>query len=119
MTDYKWIINFILPIGLMIYGALYKYKDLKKTSVFLGYKTTRALLSQETWEYANKRVGNIWINLGALYTIFVGLYLLLAPSAREKLSLVVFAVGVAIILYTFFTVDKELEEKFDVEGKAK
>ena len=119
MSSYKFVINFILPIGLMIYGALYKFKALKKTSVFLGYKTTRTLLSQETWEYANKRVGNIWINLGALYTVFVGLYLFLVPSAREKLSVVVFAVGLAIVLYTFFTVDKELDEKFDEEGKAK
>lgn len=119
MVSYKFVINFVLPIGLIIYGFLYKYKAYKKPGVLLGYKTNRALLSQETWEYANKRVGGIWINLGAFYTIFVGIYLLIVPSAREKLSVVVFAVGLFIVFYTFFTVDKELAEKFDDAGEPK
>lgn len=119
MVDYRFLMNLILPIGLIIYGYLYKYKTYKKLSKFFGYKITRAQLSQEAWEYANKRAGNIWINLGGLYTIFAGLYLLIFPSARENLSVVLFAIGLIIILYTFFTVDKELREKFDDNGEPK
>lgn len=119
MEGRKWIINFVLPLGLIIYGYLYKHKASKKVSKFFGYKTARTQLSQETWEYANIRVGNIWIKLGAFYTIFTMLILLVFPSQREKLSLIVFIVGVIVTLYPFSLIENELKEKFDEKGELK
>lgn len=119
MTNLRWVINFVLPIGLIIYGFLYKHVAYKKIGIILGYKTAAAKMSQDTWEYANKRVGDMWMKYGVYYTIFVGLFLLISKSAREKLSIVVFAVGLFIILYTFSLVDKELKEKFDEKGEPR
>lgn len=119
MEGRRWLINFVLPIGLIIYGYLYKYKTYKKVSKFFGYKTARTQLSKETWKYANQRVGDIWIKLGGLYFIFTALILLIFPSERNKLSLIVFIVGVGVTLYPFFLIENELKEKFDDKGEPK
>lgn len=119
MLEYKWVINFILPLGLIIYGFLYKYKASKKVSKFFGYKTARTQLTQETWEYANVRVGNIWMKSGALYTVLVGLVLLIFPSQRDGLSVILFVIGIIVTLYPFSKIEKELRERFDDEGEPK
>lgn len=119
MAGKTWIINFVIPIGLIIYGYLYKYQASKKVSKFFGYKTARTQLSQDTWEYANKKVGDIWIKSGAIYTAFVGVFLLVFPSQRVKLSLVVVLVGLLVALSPFSAVEKELKEKFNDKGEPK
>ncbi len=119
MTDYAWIVSLILPLGIVIYGYLYKNVASKKLNYFFGYKTERTQLSKETWEYANKRVGSIWIKLGALYTATVVVMLALFPSQRSKPSFLVIALALIVSIIPFPIVQGELKEKFDEDGKQK
>lgn len=119
LADYRWVINFIMPLGLILYGYLYKNKASKKVSNFFGYKTARTQISQKTWEYANKRVGEIWIKLGIGFTAFVAILLLLVPSQREKPSFIVIALAIILSITPFPIVEKELKVKFDNKGEPK
>ncbi len=119
LTGFKGMINLILPIGFIIYGFVYYKFASKKLSNFFGYKTEKTQLSQETWEYGNKRVGEIWMKLGALYTLIVlGLFIVM-PSTREKASIIVVIMALIVSFVPFSLVEKEIKEKFDEEGKAK
>lgn len=117
MKNYIWIISLILPLGIVLYGYLYKNVASKKLSYFFGYKTARTQLSKETWEYANKRVGDIWMKLGGIYTVVVIILLILFPSQREKPSFLVIALALIISMIPFPIVEKELKEKFDSKGE--
>ena len=119
LTGFKGMINLILPIGFIIYGFLYYKFASKKLSNFFGYKTSKTQLSQETWEYGNKRVGEIWMKLGGLYTLIVLLLFLIMPSTREKASIIVVILALVVSFVPFSIVEKEIKEKFDEEGKAK
>lgn len=117
MKNYTWIINSILPLGIILYGYLYKNVAAKRLSYFFGYKTARTQLSKETWEYANKRVGEIWMKLGAIYTLVVIAMVFIFPSIREKPSFIVIALALIVSLIPFPIVEKELKEKFDDDGE--
>lgn len=119
MRNYAWVISLILPLGLMLYGYLYKNVASKKISYFFGYKTARSQTSKETWEYANKRVGTMWMKLGGIYTLIVIILLLLFPAQREKPSIIVMAMAIVVSMIPFPIVQRELDEKFDDEGKEK
>lgn len=117
MTDYAWIVSLILPLGIVLYGYLYKNVASNKLNYFFGYKTEKTQLSKETWEYANKRVGSIWMKLGLVYTAIVIIMLTFFPSQRTKPSFIVIALALIVSIVPFPIVQKELEEKFDEEGK--
>lgn len=59
------------------------------------------------------------MRLGGIYTIFIVLLLLIFPSQRYRLSLVGVLVGIAVTLYPFSKIEKELKEKFDSKGDPK
>lgn len=117
MTSFAWVISLILPLGIVLYGYLYKNVAANKMSNFFGYKTDRTQLSKETWEYANKRVGEIWMKLGGIYTVIVILLLLIFPSQREKPSLLVIALALIVSMIPFPIVEKELKKRFDDKGE--
>lgn len=117
MTNYTWIISLILPLGIVLYGYLYKNIASKKLSYFFGYKTARTQLSKETWEYANKRVGKMWMKLGGIYTAIVIIIVILFPSQRQNPSLIIIALALIVSIIPFPMVQKELKEKFDDNGK--
>ncbi len=117
MTDYVWILSLILPLGIVLYGYLYKNVASKKMSNFFGYKTDRTQLSMKTWEYANKRVGDLWMKLGGLYTIISLLLIILFPAQRDKPSFIIIALALLVSIIPFPIVEKELKEKFDDKGE--
>lgn len=117
MTNQIWIINFILPLGIILYGYLYKNVASKRKSNFFGYKTERTHLSKDTWEYANKRVGKMWIKLGLIFTLVVLIMRFIFPSHMEKPSFIVIGMALIVSLIPFPIVEKELKEKFDDEGE--
>lgn len=119
MKNLAWVISFVLPLGIILYGYLYKNVASKKISYFFGYKTEKSQLSQETWEYANKRVGSLWMKLGAIYTLVVIFMLIIFPTQREKPSIIVMAMAIIVSIIPFPIVQKELDEKFDNDGKEK
>lgn len=117
MTDARWLINFVLPIGLTFYGLMYRFRAYRKMSYFFGYRTSLTQLSKETWEYANKRVGNLWMKAGLIYTVITILYVFLFQNTSERPSIILFALGFALIMYTFVTIEKEIKAKFDDKGE--
>jgi len=117
--EYKWLINLIMPLGLIIYGLMYLRKSSKRPSNWQGYRTTRAMLSQETWEYANQRAGHLWVRLGITLAIIIGILLLAFPSKAKEPSIVLIVFTVIISLIPMRIVEKELKELFDDEGKLK
>ena len=117
--EYKWIINLIMPLGLIIYGLIYLRKSKKKPSNWRGYRTSRAMLSQETWEYANQRAGNLWIKLGIIISVITGFLFLVFPDKAKEPSVVLIIFTVIISLIPMGKVEKELKELFDDKGNFK
>jgi uncharacterized membrane protein len=117
MIDLRWMINFIMPLSLMIYGSIYIKKAKGNISNFLGYRTVRSMLSEETWKYGNRRAGQIWVRLGLGLIIFSVLYLLLITKDFTKPSWLLAIVSIVSGMVSLQTVDKELKKKFDDKGK--
>ena len=119
MIDLRWLINFIMPLSLIIYGSIYIKKAKGNISNFLGYRTVRSMLSEETWKYGNRRAGQIWVRLGLGLIIFSALYLLIITKDFTKPSWLLAIVSILSGMVSLQTVDKELKEKFDDKGKKR
>lgn len=119
MKDLRWVINFVMPISLIIYGYIYIKRANKGTNSSFGYRTSRSMKSKETWEYSNNRLGKLWMILGFVLAIFSVAYSLIFQREQLELSKTLLILGLIICIAPLFIVEKELKERFDEEGKVK
>ena len=99
-----------VPILMLVTGIVFQKHAPKEINGFIGYRTRRSMQSQEAWDYANKRMGEIWLALGViLLVVSIPLTLLFAENG---LTIAMIAQVVALIL-SIIPVEVELKAKFD------
>ena len=99
-----------VPILILVIGIIFQKHAPKEINGFLGYRTRRSMQSQEAWDYANKRMGEIWLALGViLLVVSIPLTLLFAENG---LTIAMIAQVVALIV-SIIPVEVELKAKFD------
>lgn len=68
-----WMIMFfftlLIPLTMIIYGAIYTKKGPKKVNRFSGYRTDMSMKNEETWKFAHQHFGKIWLVWGLLLLI--------------------------------------------------
>ena len=100
----------LIPILILVIGIIFQKHAPKALNGFIGYRTRRSMQSQEAWDYANKRMGEIWLALGViLLVVTIPLSLLLGENG---VAVLVIAQTIALIL-SIIPVEMELKAKFD------
>ena len=100
----------LIPILILVIGIIFQKHAPKEINGFIGYRTRRSMQSQEAWDYANKRMGEIWLALGViLLVVTIPLSLLLEENG---VAVLVIAQTIALIL-SIIPVEMELKAKFD------
>ncbi len=63
----------LLPLFMMLFGYLLYYKTPKTMNGVYGYRTKMSRKNQQTWEFAHKYCGRIWMLIGtAMLPLSVG-----------------------------------------------
>ena len=57
MALFFWSTNLIIPIIMLAFGLISRYRPPKNINGVYGYRTTRSMKSQATWDYAHQRKG--------------------------------------------------------------
>ena len=100
----------LIPILILVIGIIFQKHAPKEINGFIGYRTRRSMQSQEAWDYANKRMGEIWLALDViLLVVTIPLSLLLGENG---VAVLVIAQTIALIL-SIIPVEMELKAKFD------
>ena len=56
----------LCPLMMLIFGWRFLKKPPKKINGFYGYRTTRSMKNQQTWDYAHQVCGKLWFRAGAV-----------------------------------------------------
>ena len=59
----------LIPLVMIIFGAIFLNRSPKKINFFFGYRTALSMKNKDTWDYAHKLIGKIWLILGAITLI--------------------------------------------------
>ena len=111
--------DLLIPIIMVIFGVILKFKPPGKINNFYGYRTTRSMNSQKAWDYAQKRLGVLWLYTGAILCVAIIISLLLSPVEEEILSLIHGGIEIIALIIGIPFVESELKEKFDETGNPK
>jgi uncharacterized membrane protein len=117
------IVLLLIPLTLIGFGALWKKSPPKTINWAYGYRTTWSMKSQDTWDFAHKYVGKLWIYTGiALTLVSISALIAFRNSDIEELGRVVLIVDMIQLLGLFLPIiptEMALKNRFHKDGTKK
>lgn len=113
----------LIPLVMIIFGAIFLNRSPKKINFFFGYRTALSMKNKDTWDYAHKLVGKIWLILGAITLIISIIPMLFVIGKDDNLigilgTLLVMGELVPLFI-SIIPVEIGLNRKFDKNGNIK
>ncbi|WP_195267459.1 SdpI family protein [Eubacterium sp. 1001713B170207_170306_E7] len=111
--------TFLIPVLCTVFGGLFLWHPPKDIKGLYGYRTSRAMKNEDTWKFAHTVAGKIWLIMGLVMLMVLGLALLLFREQYAEVSLYIQISQDVLLILSFFSVEKALENTFDADGNRK
>ena len=81
---YMVFIDSLIPIAIIGFGFYFSKKAPKGINSVFGYRTRSSMRNRETWEYAHKHCGKVWLLTGCatLSLSYISLIVMLLTLRR-------------------------------------
>lgn len=114
---WMFIVAILCPFVMIGAGLFFRKTAPKKINLFFGYRTERSMKNKDTWEFAHKYIGNLWLVLGLSLIIPSTVPMLFVIGKSEKLisvlSLSVCFLGMVALIVSIFLTENALKKAFD------
>lgn len=114
----------LMPAAMWVEGAVLVNRPPKKISYLFGYRTARSMWNQETWDFAQRREGLLWLRI-APSMFFITLAAALPGLAHmSEGSFALWAAALVVLQFVPFAlsmaaVERALKANFDDHGVRK
>lgn len=115
------ITTIVLSFTMLLFGWLMLYKPPKRINGWYGYRTKMSMLNQDTWDYAHRVAGHIWIILGVgILPSSILLPLLLREWTHVgDFIMIQIYVQIALLMSVIPLVEIQLHKRFNKNGIRK
>lgn len=72
------LVDLMIPLSMLGFGNYFLRKAPKEINAVFGYRTTMSMKNRDTWEFAHKYCGRLWVRCGYVLLPLSVLPLLLA-----------------------------------------
>ena len=122
MWIFMLVCNLLIPATMIGFGRMFTKNPPREINSGFGYRTSRSMKNQETWDFAHEYCGRLWNKVGwALVPLAVlGQALtLLCPDTESMClwSLVPTTAETVVMAAVYFPVERALKRNFDRDGK--
>ena len=113
--------NLIVPAVAIWYGRRFQANPPREPNAWFGYRTTRSMKSRDAWDFAQRKMGEVWGRWGFVLlplAVFAQALTLLCPTAESMClwSLPITVVEVVALLLSMIPVEQALKVNFDENG---
>lgn len=120
---YMLILVLLTPLTMVVLGAIFLYRPPREINHIFGYRTTMSMKSKETWDFAHKMMGKLWLILGASSIPFMVVPMLFVMNKSENtisvLAIILFVISLVPLLVPIIPVEIALSRNFDKNGNIK
>ena len=117
------VCSLIVPSAMIVFGLILKNNPPAEINKYYGYRTALSSKNADTWIFANKYCGKIWVKIGtAAFLVSVIIMLFFTKSSEKVLGIVGSALSIAqcaLLVLTIPIVERKLKQTFDSRGKRK
>ena len=114
------LMTMLLPLVMLLLGLYFTRKSPKEINYLFGYRTTRSMKNKDTWEFAHKKIGKLWLAVGAIILPVSAVIMVLVLGQSKDVigntGSVIVLLQLVPLIATIFPVEKALKENFDEEG---
>ena len=117
---YMLAVDLLIPLVMVIFGAIFTRRPPKNINGFYGYRTRRSMESPEAWRYAHQVFGQTWMRWGAillLATLTLFLILRSQPENAVGAGLVICLVQLVVMFLAMLPTERALQERQAGGGK--
>ena len=124
MWVFMLVMNLLIPAVMIGFGRMMEKKPPREINSIYGYRTSRSMKNQDTWDFAHEYCGRLWVKAGwALVPLaVVGQALtLLCPDVQSMCnwSLVPTTAETVVLAATIIPVERALKRNFDENGRRR
>lgn len=113
----------MIPGVVLFFGRRFLKHPPKNINSLYGYRTTRSMRSQESWDFAHETCGRLWVRLGMVLLVLslIALALVFGQDVETVgiVSGVLTAVQTVVLVGSIFPVERALKRNFDDFGRKK
>ena len=115
-------IDILIPLLMLVFGWLLAHKTPRKNAIY-GYRTGMSMKNNDTWVFANRYCGKLWIKCGFIL-LFISVILMLTVIKASSDTVDIMATIMCLIqliplVGTIYPVEKALKNNFDEKGNRK
>lgn len=117
------ICNLLVPVLMIVIGAIFKKHPPKTINPVYGYRTTMSMKNADTWNFAHLYCGKLWWKTGWIMLPFSILIMLpVLGKSTDTIGTwgaIVETVQCVLLIVTIFWVERALKKTFDKEGNRR
>ena len=117
---YMVFIDSLIPIAMIGFVFYFSKKAPKGINSVFGYRTRSSMRNRETWEYAHKHCGKVWLLTGCvtLSLSYISLIVMLLTLSKCLPTIglyggIVCGIQLVILIASIFPTEVALKKKFD------
>ncbi len=122
-----WLFMFatslLIPLSMLLFGAVFRKGIPEEMNALFGYRTKRSRKNKDTWAFAHRHVGRIWMRAGAVMLVLTLVAMpFLHDEAIETVGLgggLVVIVQAVVLVSSLFPTEMALKRTFDEDGNRK
>lgn len=124
MWIFMLVCNLLIPAVAIWYGRRFQANPPKEPNAWFGYRTNRSMKSREAWNFAQRKMGEVWGRWGLVMlplAVLAQALTLLCPDVEAMCmwSLPITVAEVAALLLSMIPVERALKENFDEHGRRR
>lgn len=115
------IVDMTVPLIMIVFGILFLKKPPKNINELFGYRTTMSMKNIDTWDFAHKYCGRLWLRLGlALMPLSVIAMIFVIgdeeSAATAAVGSAVCVVQIVALMVSIIPTENALKKTFDENG---
>lgn len=110
----------LIPGTMIIFGLIWQKWPPKTINCIYGYRTKQSMKSQESWKFAHRYAGTIWLYSGVpLLIVSIVLLVIFRSDIKDELAitaLIINGIQLVCIFLPIIPTEIALKERFDEES---
>jgi len=109
--------NLIIPAAMLLFGWILKNNPPQNINNAYGYRTAMSMKNTDTWIFANKLCGKIWLKTGKIMLPLSIIAMLPFMHSSENIigivTIIILIFQCSAMILAIYFVEKQLKKKYD------
>lgn len=121
MVLFSLSMTLLLTATMILFGLLFLKKPPREINGLFGYRTRMSSINDDTWYFAHRYAGAVWIRTGVavLAASILVIWILKSSEKFESYMLILFYFQMASLLMVIPLTEKALRKTFDRDGQRR